>query len=96
MFSEGMLISEDIKYKKDEDAKRDCSKYFRQAITYLVNNEKGLKTFFDSPYGLMHTTSIEEKFRELYILRNSMMASDTIKGEKLLLYYSLSIYKTAK
>ena len=96
IFSVGRRIYEDIKYKKDEeDAKRDCSKYFRQAITYLVNNEKGLKTFLDSPYGLMHTTSVEEKFRELDILRNSMMASDTIKGaENLALYYSL--YKTAK
>ena len=96
IFSVGKRIYEDIKCKKDEeDAKRDCSKYFRQAITYLVNNEKGLKTFLDSPYGLMHTTSVEEKFRELDILRNSMMASDTIKGaENLALYYSL--YKTAK
>ena len=96
IFSVGRRIYEDIKCKKDEeDAKRDCSKYFRQAITYLVNNEKGLKTFLDSPYGLMHTTSVEEKFRELDILRNSMMASDTIKGaENLALYYSL--YKTAK
>ena len=96
IFSVGRHIYEDIKCKKDEeDAKRDCSKYFRQAITYLVNNEKGLKTFLDSPYGLMHTTSVEEKFRELDILRNSMMASDTIKGaENLALYYSL--YKTAK
>lgn len=96
IFSVGRRIYEDIKYKKDEeDAKRDCSKYFKQAITYLVNNEKGLKTFLDSPYGLMHTTSVEEKFRELDILRNSMMASDTIKGaENLALYYSL--YKTAK
>ena len=96
IFSVGRRIYEDIKCKKDEeDAKRDCSKYFKQAITYLVNNEKGLKTFLDSPYGLMHTTSVEEKFRELDILRNSMMASDTIKGaENLALYYSL--YKTAK
>ena len=95
IFSVGRYIYEDIKCKKDEDAKRDCSKYFRQAITYLVNNEKGLKTFLDSPYGLMHTTSVEEKFRELDILRNSMMASDTIKGaENLALYYSL--YKTVK
>ena len=96
IFSVGRRIYEDIKCKKDEeDAKRDCSKYFKQAITYLVNNEKGLKTFLDSPYGLMHTTSVEEKFRELDILRNSMMAYDTIKGaENLALYYSL--YKTAK
>ena len=58
IFSVGRRIYEDIKCKKDEeDAKRDCSKYFKQAITYLVNNEKGLKTFLDSPYGLMHTTS---------------------------------------
>ena len=40
IFSVGRRIYEDIKYKKDEeDAKRDCSKYFRQAITYLVNND---------------------------------------------------------
>jgi len=95
IFFEGKNIYEDIKSRKGQKAKRSCSTYFRKAITYLVKNEKGLKTFLDSPYGLMHTTNVEEKFRELDILRNSMMASDTIKGaENLALYYSL--YKTAK
>mgnify|MGYP006873053390 CR=1 FL=1 len=49
----------------------------------------------DSPYGLMHSTKVEEKFRELDILRNSMIASDTIKGaENLAMIYSL--YKTSQ
>lgn len=62
---------------------------------YIVNNEEKLKTFLESPYGLMHSTKVEEKFRELDILRNSMLASDTFEGaEHLALFYSL--YKTAQ
>ena len=62
---------------------------------YAINNEAKLKTFLDSPYGLMSSTKVEEKFRELDILRNGMLASDTCKGaENLALFYSL--YKTAQ
>lgn len=43
----------------------------------------------------MHSTKVEEKFRELDILRNSMLASDTFEGAvQLALFYSL--YKTAQ
>lgn len=43
----------------------------------------------------MSSTKVEEKFRELDILRNGMLASDTCKGaENLALFYSL--YKTAQ
>ena len=43
----------------------------------------------------MSSTKVEEKFRELDILRNGMLASDTCKGaENLALFYSL--YKTVQ
>ena len=62
-------------------------------MVYLVNNKEGLTAFLDSPYGVMHNNNVEEKFREIDILRNSMMASDTCKGaENLTVLYSL--YKT--
>ena len=88
-------IFTDINCKKGEKARRSCSKKFRDAIKYAINNEAKLKTFLDSPYGLMSSTKVEEKFRELDILRNGMLASDTCKGaENLALFYSL--YKTAQ
>ena len=43
----------------------------------------------------MHNNRMEQSFRELNVLRNSMMANDTIHGaETLALYYSL--YKTSQ
>ena len=43
----------------------------------------------------MHSTKVEEKFRKLDVLCNSMMLSDTCRGaENLVLVYSL--YKTAQ
>ena len=64
-----------------------------KAIVYLVNNESRLRTFLDNPYGVMTNNATEEKFRELDLLRNGMMASDTCKGaENLTEFYSL--YKT--
>lgn len=59
-------------------------------MVYLVNNKEGLTAFLDSHYGVMHNNNVEEKFREIDILRNSMMASDTCKGaENLTVLYSL-------
>ena len=48
-------------------------------MSYLVNNKEGLIAFLDIPYGVMHNNNVEEKFREIDILRNIMMASDTCK-----------------
>lgn len=80
---------------KNKEPNRKCSDKFKAGIVYIVNNEEKLKTFLDPPYGLMHSTKVEEKFRELDILRNSMLASDTFEGaEHLALFYSL--YKTAQ
>lgn len=95
IFTDIRTIYDDINCKKCEKARRSCSKKFRDAIKYAINNETKLKTFLDSPYGLMSSTKVEEKFRELDILRNGMLASDTCKGaENLALFYSL--YKTAQ
>lgn len=95
IFTDIRTIYDDINCKKGEKARRSCSKKFRDAIKYAINNETKLKTFLDSPYGLMSSTKVEEKFRELDILRNVMLASDTCKGaENLALFYSL--YKTAQ
>lgn len=95
IFTDIRTIYDDINCKKGEKACRSCSKKFRDAIKYAINNETKLKTFLDSPYGLMSSTKVEEKFRELDILRNGMLASDTCKGaENLALFYSL--YKTAQ
>ena len=75
------------------EPQRKCSDRFYKAMVYLVNNKEGLTAFLDSPYGVMHNNNVEEKFREIDILRNSMMASDTCKGaENLTVLYSL--YKT--
>ena len=72
-----------------ENALTDCIK----AIVYLVKNEDRLRAFLDSPYGVMQNNNVEEKFRELDILRNGMIASDTCKGaDNLTEFYSL--YKT--
>lgn len=93
--TEANRIYSDIKSGKDEEPIRTCSDKFYSAIVYIVNNEDRLKSFLDSPYGLMHSTRIEESFRELDILRNGMMASDTIQGaEHLAQIYTL--YKTAQ
>ena len=90
IFTDIRTIYDDINCKKGEKARRSCSKKFRDAIKYAINNETKLKTFLDSPYGLMSSTKVEEKFRELDILRNGMLASDTCKGaENLALFYSL-------
>ena len=72
-----------------ENALTDCIK----AIVYLVKNEDRLKAFLDSPCGVMQNNNVEEKFRELDILRKDMIASDTCKGaDNLTEFYSL--YKT--
>ena len=92
IFDDTRAINDAIK-DKDGSKRRSCSKKFRDAITYAVNKEFKLKSFLDSPYGLMSSTKVEEKFREL--LRNGMMASDPCKdAENLALFYSL--YKTAQ
>lgn len=94
IFNDARAINDAIR-NEDESKRRSCSKKFRDAITYAVNKEFKLKSFLDSPYGLMSSTKVEEKFRELDILRNGMMASDTCQGaENLALFYSL--YKTAQ
>ena len=94
IFDDTRAINDAIK-NKDGSKRRSCSKKFRDAITYAVNKEFKLKSFLDSPYGLMSSTKVEEKFRELDILRNGMMASDPCKdAENLALFYSL--YKTAQ
>lgn len=58
-----------------ENALTDCIK----AIVYLVKNEDRLRAFLDSPCGVMQNNNVEEKFRELDILRKDMIASDTCK-----------------
>lgn len=74
---------------------RQCSERLRKAIGYLIRHEKELRAFLYSPYGVMTNNSAEEKFRELDILRNGMLANDSIKGaENLTLIYSL--YKTCE
>ena len=94
IFDDTRAINDAIK-NKDGSKRRSCSKKFGDAITYAVNKEFKLKSFLDSPYGLMSSTKVEEKFRELDILRNGMMASDPCKdAENLALFYSL--YKTAQ
>lgn len=69
---------------------RKCSDRLYKAIVHLVKNEDRLRAFLASPYGVMQNNNVEEKFRELDILRNGMIASDTSKGaENLTLFYSL-------
>ena len=59
-------------------------------MVYLVNNKEGLTAFLDSTFGVMDNNNVEEKFREIDILRNNMMASDTCKGAEILtVLYSL-------
>ena len=82
-----------IKKNKENPPKRECSNRLYKAVVYLINNESRLRTFLDNPYGVMTNNATEEKFRELDLLRNGMMASDTCKGaENLTEFYSL--YKT--
>ena len=79
--------------KEQPEPKRKCSDRLYKAIVYLVKNEDRLRAFLDSPYGVMQNNNVEEKFRELDILRNGMIASDTCKGAaNLTVFYSL--YKT--
>ena len=66
--NDAKCIYADIKAEKNKEPKRKCSDKFKAGIVYIVNNEEKLKTFLDSPYGLMHSTKVEEKFRELDIL----------------------------
>lgn len=73
----------------------NCSERTKKAVNYLLNNKSGLEAFLSSPHGIMHNNRVEQSFRELNVLRNSMMANDTIHGaETLALYYSL--YKTSQ
>ena len=65
---------------KDNPPERKSSNRLHKAIVYLVNNESRLRTFLDNPYGVMTNNVTEEKFMELDLLRNGMMASDTCKG----------------
>lgn len=93
IFTKTHSIHETIKKNKDNPPERKCSNRLHKAIVYLVNNESRLRTFLDNPYGVMTNNATEEKFRELDLLRNGMMASDTCKGaENLTEFYSL--YKT--
>ena len=98
IFTKAQVIYETIKKSRVNgkvkiEPQRKCSDRFYKAMVYLVNNKDGLTAFLDSPYGVMHNNNVEEKFREIDILRNSMMASDTCKGaENLTVLYSL--YKT--
>ena len=98
IFTKAQAIFENIKMcrangKVKIEPQRKCSDRFYKAMVYLVNNKEGLTSFLDSPYGVMHNNNVEEKFREIDILRNSMMASDACKGaENLTVQYSL--YKT--
>ncbi len=95
ILEDARAVQMQIKGQHGAEPIRKSSKKLQDAIGYLMHNEEKLKTFLDSPYGLMHSTKVEEKFRELDILRNSMMLSDTCRGaENLALYYSL--YKTAQ
>ena len=68
------------KEKQNAEPVRKCSDRLYKAIVYMVNNEDRLKAFLSSPYGVMTNNETEEKFRELDLLRNGMIASDTCKG----------------
>jgi uncharacterized coiled-coil protein SlyX len=93
IFAKAYGIYETIKKNKENPPKRECSNRLYKAVVYLINNESRLRTFLDNPYGVMTNNATEEKFRELDLLRNGMMASDTCKGaENLTEFYSL--YKT--
>ena len=81
------------KEKLNTEPERKCSDRLYKSIVYMVNNEDRLKAFLSSPYGVMTNNETEEKFRELDLLRNGMIASDTCKGaSNLTEFYSL--YKT--
>lgn len=81
------------KEKLNTEPERKCSSRLYKAIVYMVNNEERLRAFLSSPYGVMTNNETEEKFRELDLLRNGMIASDTCKGaSNLTEFYSL--YKT--
>lgn len=98
IFDKAHAIFEDIKRtrlnsKNKTEPTRKCSDRFYKSIVYLINNEERLRAFLDSPYGVMQNNNVEEKFRELDLLRNGMVASDTQKGaENLTVFYSF--YKT--
>ena len=74
---------------------RDCSALYRKAIGYLINNEERLKVFLDHPISILHNNPIEEKFRDIDILRKSSKANDTVNGaiNTAMMY---SFYKTAQ
>ena len=87
IFDKAKVIFKDIERgrankstKEHTEPKRKCSDRLYKVIVYLVKNEDRLKAFLDSPYGVMQNNNVEEKFRELDILRNGMIASDTSKG----------------
>lgn len=100
VFDKAKAVFKDIeRTKANSDNKeqtvplRKCSDRLYKAIAHLVKNEDRLRAFLACPYGVMQNNNVEEKFRELDILRNGMIASDTSKGaENLTLFYSL--YKT--
>ena len=86
IFDKARVIFKDIERvrankstKEQSEPKRKCSDRLYKAIVYLVKNEDRLKAFLDSPCGLMQNNNVEEKFRELDILRKDMIASDTCK-----------------
>ena len=90
--SEAKAIHEEITSKEQNiEPRRKCSEKLRKAIVYIVNNEHALKTFLDSPYGLMHNNAVESRFRELDILRNSMLDQIHLKVQKIWLCFILCI-----
>lgn len=94
IFERAKTVKHEIE-EKGENTYRSSSERLKKAIRYLTNNEAHLKTFIDSPYGLMHNNHTEETFREFDILRNSCIESDTVNGaENLALFYSL--YKSSQ
>ena len=100
IFEKGEAIWKDIrKLKKNEDPanfteRRDCCDKFYKAIQYLINAKDGLQKFLYSPHGILSNNFTEQKFRELDILRESMIANDTFDGAKAIAIY-YTIYKTA-
>lgn len=78
---------------KDDDWK--CSKKLASALTYSMNAKNGLRAGTEVDNGVLDNNACESKFRDLDILRNSMMANDTFEGaDTLAVYYS--IYQTCK
>ena len=85
------------KYKLDANQIRQiCLGLARGKSFRAISRQTGLSiNRVNSLQGIMHNNRMEQSFRELNVLRNSMMANDTIHGaETLALYYSL--YKTSQ